>query len=280
MSIRLIALDLDGTLLDSKKNLPERNRESLLECVRRGIHVVPCTGRNVVGVPDEVRQIPGIRYAITVNGGILADMENNQVLDERLISPETAVEIYDMVSQYHVMCDAYIQGGGISRRYCFEHMDEYGVAPEVQEIVRRTRVPVDSVREYIKEHNCKVEKLNMFFSHLEERALVRRKLEARGDVLISSAFSYNLEINGFGATKGEGLLRLAQILGVKQEETMAFGDGENDFSMIEKAGIGVAMANGEEKLKERADYIAPSNDDAGVAQIIEKLVLSHSRSDS
>ena len=78
-----------------------------------------------------------------------------------------------------------------------------------------------------------------------------------------------------GAAKGEGLLRLAQILGIKREETMAFGDGENDLSMIDKAGIGIAMENGVENLKRIADFIAPDNNDAGVGQMLEKLILSN-----
>ena len=144
----------------------------------------------------------------------------------------------------------------------------------VQELVRKTRVPVDNVKEYIRERNSMVDKLNLFFDDQKERAQVRRLLEDRGDVLVSSSFSYNLEINGPGASKGDGILRLAQILGVKPEETMAFGDGENDLSMIERAGITIAMENGEALLKEKADYIAPSNDDAGVGQMLEKLILS------
>lgn len=273
MGIRLIALDLDGTLLDSQKHLPERNKKALQACIERGIYIVPCTGRIAIGIPEIVRSIPGVRYAITVNGGTLVDMEENRVLDERLILPRTVLEIYDLLEEYHVMCDAYIQGEGFSERYCFEHMDEYGIPEVVQQLVRQTRTPVDNMRNYIKNRNCMVDKLNLFFSDRGERSQARKKLESRSDVLVSSSFPYNLEVNGQGGSKGEGLVRLAEILGLKKEETMAFGDGENDLSMIGNAGILVAMNNGVEELKKAADYIAPDNDDAGVAQIIEKLVL-------
>lgn len=274
MSTKLIALDLDGTLLDSQKRLPERNKKALEACISRGIYVVPCTGRTAIGIPEIIKEISGIRYAITVNGGMLVDMQKNKILDEKLLSPQIVVEIYDMIEEYHVMCDAYIQGDGFSERYCFEHMDEYAVPDLVQELVRKTRTPKDNMKEYIRKRNCMVDKLNMFFDDSQERLQVRRRLEDRGDLLVSSSFSFNLEINGLGASKGEGILRMAQILGVKPEETMAFGDGENDISMMESAGIGIAMDNGEEATKEKADYIAPSNDDAGVGKMLEKLVLS------
>ncbi|MCI9046006.1 MAG: HAD family hydrolase [Hungatella sp.] len=274
MNTRLIALDLDGTLLDNQKRLPERNRKALEACISRGIYIVPCTGRTAAGIPEAVRQIPGIRYAITVNGGMLVDMQENKVLDEKLLEPGTVVEIYEMLEEYHVMCDAYIQGDGFSERYCFEHMDEYAVPDLVQELVRKTRVPIDNMKEYIRKRNCMVDKLNLFFDDGKQRLQVRKRLDERGDILVSSSFTFNLEVNGPGASKGEGILRLAQILGVKPEETMAFGDGENDLSMMEKAGIGIAMENGEASLKNKADYIAPCNDDAGVGQMLEKMVLS------
>lgn len=275
MKTRLIALDLDGTLLDSRKMLPERNKKALQQCIARGIHVVPCTGRTAAGIPDQVREIPGIRYAITVNGGVLLDLQENRTLDEKLLPMDIAAEIYDLISPYHVMCDAYIQGKGFSERRCFENMDDYGIPDVVQQLVRRTRMPVDNIKDYIRERFPAVDKLNLFFDNLDERAQVRRLLDKRGDVMVSSSFPYNLEVNGQGATKGEGILRLAGILGIAPDETMAFGDGENDLSMIEKAGIGIAMENGHEKLKKIADHIAPDSNEAGVGQMLEKLLLSN-----
>ena len=191
MSIRLIALDLDGTLLDEQKQLPERNKRALKACIEQGIYVVPCTGRIAIGIPEIIRELPGVRYAVTVNGGTLVDMEEQRILDEKLISPQIVLEIYDLLKEYHVMCDAYIQGDGFSERYCFEHMDEYGIPEVVQKLVRQTRTPIDDMRSYIHDRNCMVDKLNLFFSDKEERSQIRRKLEERGDVLVSSSFPYN-----------------------------------------------------------------------------------------
>ena len=96
----------------------------------------------------------------------------------------------------------------------------------------------------------------------------------RDDVAISSSIGLNLEINALGATKGEGILRLAKHLGIDPEATMGFGDGENDLSMMQKAGLGVAMANGEEIVKQAADHVTAHNDEDGVALAIEKFVLN------
>ena len=94
----------------------------------------------------------------------------------------------------------------------------------------------------------------------------------RGDVVVSASFANNLEINAPGAAKGEALERLAGHLGIEMSQTMGFGDGENDITLIRKAGIGVAMGNAEECLKAEADYITVTNDEDGVAAALEKLL--------
>lgn len=273
MSIRLVALDLDGTLLDSHKELPSRNRRALENCIANGIYIVPCTGRTAMGIPEAVRSIPGIRYAITVNGGLIEDMQENQVLDQKLMDREIALDIIDQIKDYHVMYDVYIEGVGISEERFYDHLDEYKISKEIQKLVKKTRRPVPSIIEHIKQWEGKIDKVNLFFADLELREEIRALLKKRSDVLVSSSLYNNLEINALGAAKGDALLRLASVLGLSREETMACGDGENDYSMIRMAGIGVVMENGDPSVKAIADYITASNDESGVAQAIEKLVL-------
>lgn len=274
MSIRLIALDMDGTLLDDNKKLSERNRRALEACIARGIYVVPCTGRTAKGIPEEVLSVPGIRYAITVNGGMIEDLQTGEIMDRHLLDKDIALDVINLVADRHVMYDAYIKGDGISEERFYDHLDDYGITPGIQALIKSTRRKVPNIIEYVKNWDGAVDKVNFFFTDLEEREEVQELLKKRTDVLVSSAVFNNLEINGLGATKGYGLLRLAELLGIKQEETMAFGDGDNDMTMIQMAGVGVAMANGIEALKEIADQIAPVNNESGVAQTIERLVLS------
>mgnify|MGYP001011877899 FL=1 len=133
--IRLIALDLDGTLLDDQKQLSENNIQALAECARRGIQVVPATGRPADGVPKELCAIPGVRYAITTNGGAVVDLETGRRLSQCVLSNEQALQILDIVRQYHVMYDPYVQGRGITQSSFFEHMEEFGISPAVQKLV-------------------------------------------------------------------------------------------------------------------------------------------------
>lgn len=274
VDIRLIALDMDGTLLDSKKRLSERNRQALLACVGRGIEIVPCTGRIWKGVPDFIREFPGIHYAITTNGAVVEDVKENRILDERKLSPQKAAEVLRLARSFRTMYDVYVGGLAFGETRFIEHMSDYGVEPELQKMILQTRQAVPDVIEEVLRRNQPVDKINYFFGDIQERSRARQALLERGDVVVSSSFRTNLEINAVGATKGEAILRLAEHIGIRPEQTMGFGDGENDVTMIRAAGIGVAMENAVEVLKRDADYITGKNDEDGVAAAIEALVLN------
>lgn len=274
MDIKLVALDLDGTLLNSKKQISDRNAKALAACIERGIHVVPSTGRTLNGIPKEFRCLPGVRYAIALNGGMVIDLEQNHMIYEKKLDHPIAMEILDIVSHYHVMYDAYINGTGISEARFYNHLEEYHIPKEIQKLVKLTRQIVPDIIDHVRQYGKAVEKINLFFSSLDDRKVVRQILSGRNDIVITSSLDNNLEINALGATKGEGLAHLADYLEVNIEETMACGDGENDVTIIKAAGIGVVMANGEDCLRAIADYVTAGNDEDGVAQAIEHFVLS------
>lgn len=274
MNIKLIALDLDGTLLDSLKRLSPANEAALRRCTSQGIHIVPATGRMWDGVPESVRSISGVRYGIVANGGRVVDALENKEISTALIPVNLAVELMEFASRSKGTFDPYLDGRGAMEPRFLDHLGDYGVEPKIQELVKATRDAVPDSIAYVKKCNRPVEKINMFFADQEERARVRRALEQRPELAVSSSLYNNLEINAAGATKGNGILSLARYLGIPAEETMAFGDGENDLSMIREAGIGVVMGNGLDILKQCADYITDTNDRDGVARAIEKLVFA------
>lgn len=273
MDIKLIALDLDGTLLDSQKHLSTGNRKALEACCERGIQIVPTTGRTVDGIPDMIKEIPGIRYAITTNGAVIEDMAEQKRLEEKLLPWELALELLETASRYRTMYDLYIERRGVTEPRFYDHLSDYGIPSQLETLIRATRDVYPSIKEYVRSSRKPVEKINLFFSDMEERERVRAVLESRGDILITSSMSFNLELNALGATKGGGILRLAEHLGIAREQTMAIGDGENDFSMIEDAGVGVAMKNGLQELQNVADYITDTNDEDGVASAIAHFVF-------
>lgn len=273
MDIKLIALDLDGTLLDSCKKLSQRNRQALVRCIEKGIEIVPATGRTVDGIPDFIKNIPGVRYAITTNGASIKNLISNKELDSRKMPADLACTIMEKAVPYHIMYDAYIEGRGISEAKFYYHLDEYNIPTVSQSMIHSTRDVVPCILDYVKTCGKEIEKVNMFFSEEETRIIMRKKLTEISGILVTSSLPNNLEINYEGAAKGEAILRLSRILELNPSQTMAFGDGENDYDMIEKAGFGVVMANGDDGLKKLADYVTYTNDEDGVAAAIEKYVL-------
>lgn len=275
MGIRLIATDLDGTLLDDEKRVPERNISALEACADRGIEIVPATGRTVHGIPDELKLLPGVRYVITTNGAVVADLKENKIIDTCRMSAETAIRILRLAEESadDIMYDVYIEGDGFSMERFMENLHKYVETEGLAALVRKTRRMVPDTIQYVKEQGRDIDKINLFFVDMDAKARMRETLKQVDGILVTSSIPNNLEINASGADKGGALLRLAKYLGMEPAETMAFGDGENDLSMMEKAGVAIAMENGETSVRAAADYVTLTNEEAGVAAAIEKFVL-------
>ena len=275
MTIKLIATDLDGTFVNDQKQLIDENVQAFAECAAQRIQIVPTTGRTIVGVQDEIKNLPGVQYVITSNGATIVDLKSGTIISKCLMKPEIVVKIMELAqnSEDDIMYDAYIGGVGYTRQSFWDNLAHYVPNQGIHDLVRKTRKPVPDNIEYIRE-NCEyVDKINLFFVKEEARVRMRNVLADIPGILVSSSLANNLEINAAGADKGNALIRLAAHLGIRQEETMAFGDGENDVSMIRMAGFGVAMENAEECVKAVADHITVTNNEAGVAAAIRKFVL-------
>ncbi len=267
--VRLIGLDLDGTTLTSDKVLTPHTKEVLEDCLADGIHVLPATGRVHAGIPDYLRQIRGMRYVILSNGACVMDLQKEEVLYRNCIPWDRALDLFDTLEKYHTFYDVYANGEGWCEGRFLDHLDEFRIEPEIQKLVRMSRNRVDDLREWMRQNQAPVEKLNMFFAEEEERQRAYSELSEMPDLAVTCSLSNNLEINHASCNKGDAMKNLGRILQIPLENMMACGDGNNDLEMIKQAGIGVAMANGEKALKKVADYITKTNDEEGVAYAIE-----------
>lgn len=271
----MIAFDLDGTILNQQKKLSPENEAAVKACIKKGIHVVPATGRMQAAIPEEIMRIPGIRYGIVANGAEIRDFAQDRRLDYRTIDWETAYDILSFLSGYPVAYDPFIEGRGKTEKRFLHHLEAFGIPAVMKDVVFSTRDIVENELEYLKAAKTGVEKINVFTADRSLRKMLWEKLSDWEDIVVTSSLDYNLEINAKEATKGKALFRLAKALGIAREQTMSFGDGSNDLSMIESAGIGIAMENGIDMVKEKADYITLSNDQNGVAAAIYHFIPMH-----
>ncbi|MCI8466051.1 MAG: HAD family phosphatase [Lachnospiraceae bacterium] len=275
MDIKMIAMDLDGTLLTTDKKLESRTRQALFQAAERGILIVPATGRSLTGLAPEVRALPFIRYVITGNGAAVWDLERQELVVRRAFSTEKALELWDFISGYHTMQDACVDGRARMEPEYYDRVEEFMQDEPRCLLIRSTRTPTKGLRELVADEKTVVEKFNLFFreDREEQRQQAREDLRRLGGLSVTSSLGNNLEINHIDATKGKGILALASYLGVSMGQVMAFGDGENDISMLQAAGMGVAMGNAPEEVKAAANLVTLDNDEEGVAYSIEKYVL-------
>lgn len=272
--IKMIGFDLDGTLLTDQKELGEYTVQILKRAVEEGIVILPITGRPLCGLPEEVTGLTGLRYAITANGARILDLKNAAVLKEQLVSVETAEKILDILGNYDSLREIYYDGTGYAEREKLEQIDHFFEEGPMAEYVRSTRQPVENLMDKFRKESREVDKVQGVFADLGEREAALDEIRKLEGVTITGALHNNIEVNAAGVDKGNALLWLAQYLGIAPEETMAFGDGNNDITLLEKAGTGVAMKNGIEEVKHAADRVTEkTNDEEGAAKFIETYVL-------
>ena len=272
MAVKVILLDLDGTLLNSQKTISPANYAALERAANMGVHIVPATGRFYEGMPEVVRNLPFVRYAVSVNGAEIYDTKEKKVLHREELESEEALAIYEYLSSLPALCDAYVEGWGYMERGYYDRMEDFAAQPYVLKMFKELRTPVDDMKGFLAQH--KVQKVMAFFNDMERRAVELERVKAMfPNTAVSSSISNNIEVNAKKATKGGALLNLCAVLGIDVKDSMAFGDGSNDLSMIQNAGIGVAMGNAYDGLKEAADFVTLTCDEDGVAHAIQKFVF-------
>lgn len=273
MSCRLIAFDLDGTLVNSQKVLTARTYRALLRAHERGILLVPATGRIFPGTPGSLRNAPFAHYFIAVNGALAYDAHTDTALYEAPIPYELAMRALDYMLTLPALYDCYFDNQGYMNRDMLARIPEFVPDEAVRQLMYSTRVPVDDLYSLVKARGGGLQKMQLHFTDMDERARQLRELPLRFPGLVTTtSIPDNIEINSADATKGKALSALCAALGIPIADTVAFGDGSNDCSMLSAAGRGIAMANACEEAKHCADEICPDNDSDGAAQWIEALL--------
>ena len=270
--IRLITLDLDGTLLNSKKELSPENAAALQWAADQGIEIVPTTGRFYGGMPEVIRNLPYLHYAITINGAQVYDVRNDVGIAKAEIPVERAVELMAWLDQFPVIYDCFMDNWGWMTRSLQEKADEFAPNEHYAKMLKELRTPVDELKVFLTERGHDIQKSQFFAKDMDLRARLMEEIPQRfPGLIVSSAVVNNVEINDRNAHKGNAIRQLAQHLGLEMRQVLAFGDGSNDITMLQEAGIGVCMENGLDSVKAVADYITDSCDEDGVAKAIYRF---------
>ena len=274
MPVKILAFDLDYTLLNSKKVIPPENIDALRYANERGAYIVPATGRIYRGIPDELRFLPFMRYFITANGSYIYDAVEDRAPARAEIPLQEALDFFSFCDTIDALYDCYQDNWGFMGEEMLAEASRVIPDPGIRKLIVTLRTPVPELKQYLREKGENLQKLQLYFTDMELRARMLRELPERfPDMSVSSSVPFNIEINAKTATKGHALETLCGLLGLDRGESMALGDGTNDLDMLVRAGVGVAMANADPKLLDAADYVTGSNNEAGFAKAIEKFVL-------
>lgn len=271
---RLIAADLDETLLDSGHHVPERVRAAISAARELGARFVPATGRpfaSVAGTLDELglSDMPG-EYVLSFNGGVITENSRPEPLTSCGLDARRAAELYAFGARRGFCMHLYTLDHVYVSNYLPEERAYIGGRMNIVETDEKDLGFLDRTGERV---------VKLLFMSLDMDLLRSTADELAGLGLtegLEVVYSSNryLEFNAPGINKGAGLLELARMLGIPPEETMAIGDSSNDIPMIHAAGLGVAVANATDEARAAADYVCRDNNDAGgVAEAIEKFVL-------
>ena len=257
MKYKALALDLDGTLINSEKKLSTKNKKAVIEAAQRGVHIILASGRPLFGIEPVAEALELSRV-----GGNIIDCKTKEVIYSRNFPPECIHDVCTLAKAQGVYALSYDKDEVISESDTDEYVLREAKCNDAS--VRR----VENLEQYV---NYPVAKFLIAGEH-EKLIPIQQELQKRhGDVIDAfCSADYFLEIVPKNVAKDRSLAALLEKLGLQREELIACGDGMNDISMIEYAGLGAAMENAYPLVKEKADIIAPSNDEDGVAEIIAK----------
>lgn len=275
MSIKLVALDLDGTTLDSAGNLPKLNRLTLEESISKGIKIVIATGRSYYSLPKDVTGIKGLEYAVTSNGAQIRNLLTEEVLFSDCLSPEAVRKAAKIIMENNYDTEVFVDGTAYIEKSSWNDIIEGRITYRRISYIKETRKPVDDVVSFMLRNESKVENINICFGDMSLKPKIRETLKEVEDIAtVTTSFDNNWEIGGLYTSKANAIIKLGKSLSISKEEIMSIGDSPNDIPMILVCGKGVAVGNAKDSVKAVADYVTLSNDECGVSAAIKKFVTN------
>ena len=268
MDYKLIALDIDGTLTNSKKEITPRTRYALLEAQAQGKRLILASGRHPIGVYPIARDLRMDNYGgyiMSFNGGKIIDCTTNRTIVTKLFPREYLPDIISVLQGSNITAITWDD----KRIFANTTVNDYTY---VEKDVLKTEMVV--VEDFVSKIKFDINKI-LLAGEPDELDEYQKIFSECYDGLLEvyKSAPYFLELMPFGVSKGSMLPLLLDHLGVSRDELIAFGDHYNDMTMIGYAGMGVAMGNGEAEVKKIANFVCPSNDEDGIAETLHKFVL-------
>ncbi len=268
MEYQLLALDMDGTTLNSKKEIPPEIVRAMRDLMGKGVHVVVSTGRGLAELSDYEEEFRGMHYGILISGGMVYDFHKQEPVYAEPIPLEDSLEIIAAGEAERAMVHLLTIRNSVVKEWDIRHMEDYSM-----EVYRGMYERVcdcrDDLSAYVREHAEEVVKINLYHRSKESAERNFARLAGR-DLTLVHAEVTGLEASPSGITKAKGLEVLCRHLGIPLENTVAVGDAPNDLEVLQTAGLSVAMGNARDEVKAVSDVIVADNDHLGVLEVIRR----------
>ncbi|MDR3597764.1 Cof-type HAD-IIB family hydrolase [Clostridium sp.] len=245
MKYKLICIDMDGTLLNSKHKISDISKKTLIKAHDMGVHIVITTGRTYVDA-EAYSDSMGLKSPIIAfTGAVIKEKYGENVIHKSIIDEQMCKELLEIFKKYNVKPIF----NSLFKVYCGDLKIKIGMW-------------YLKIRGFLNRNKKKINYL-------------RKELEKVEGIEITSSSKYNIEITKKGTSKGKAIEILADHYNINKEEVIAIGDSENDISAIEFAGMGIAMGNASEEVKKKSNFVTDTNDNDGVAKAIEKFIFKN-----
>ena len=269
MKYKLLAVDMDGTVLNSQKKISPRTKNALDELMKRGIYVVVSTGRNLAELNDYRDDFKAMNYGIVISGGMIYDFFNDKPVKVHAVDEKTILQLIDFGLEEKAMIHLHTIHKSVAREEDIQNMAAFGMGI-YQDMFDRICERYDDPKNYVFEHSGEVIKVNLYHRDKISRDKNFERIKPL-NLSISYAEAFNLEMSPANVTKAYGLRELCDFLKIDVAETVAMGDADNDKEILQTAGFSVAMGNASDEIKQISDFITLDNDNDGVAAAIEKI---------
>lgn len=266
---KLLALDMDGTLLDSRKQVSPKTQQAIEELAKTGVAVAYCTGRSLPEMRDVRRALPFVRYGSQVSGALTYDFETDTVISATPLSTDICLQLIRAGALENAMVHMHCVHASVTRQVDIDRMHLVRMATYrsmFEEVCTRT----DDLEAYVREHEGQVLKINLYHMDTESRERTRRRIQGL-PIKLADSERTSLESTAQGISKDKGIERICSRLGIGMDQVVAIGDAPNDTDVLRAAGCAVAMGNATPEIKQLADLVVADNDHDGIAEAIERL---------
>ena len=272
MDLRLIALDLDGTTLNSQGKVSPYTKKILEKALSKGILVVIASGRALSAIPEDILNIRGLKYIITSNGSSIFELPDSRGIYANDMKPGVVMSVLAIMQDTHFPFEVFIGGHAYTMQAYYDCPTDFGVPERMNHYVQTTRTPISDMPDFMMKHCNEIEGIDMIVPDMPKKQQLITALSQISNLYITSSESYYIEMASGSVSKASALHALAAQFHITPKQVMAFGDSDNDIELLSYAGCGVAMQNATSNLLKAASAVTRSNNEDGVAFYLESFL--------